>query len=218
MQTDALIRDLGRRARPIRRLPPPWRRVLLWLGPGLLYLAFVVLLMSPRGDLLERMTTPRFLLEELGALTTAVAAAGAAFGMTIPGRRWQPLLLVLVPLTLWIGSLGFGCVEDWVEFGPEGPILHPDWACFPAMALVGLVPGIMMVAMLRRGAPLYPHATVALGALAVAALGDFGLRLFHQDEGSLAVLVWQFGSVVAMSAIAAWAGRQVLRWRHGNAA
>jgi len=217
VETDHLIRDLAERAIPVRRLPAPWRRVLLWLAAGLLYLAIVVLLISPRNDLSQRMADPRFLIEQVGALATAIAAATAALAMTIPGRSRKLLIVALVPLLTWVASLGLGCLQDWFELGPDGLIFHPDWACFPAMAVVGLVPGIMMVVMLRRGAPLYPHTTVALGALAVAALGDFGLRLFHPEDDSLMVLVWQFGSVAAMSAVAAWAGRRVLRWRHGGA-
>ena len=59
-----------------------------------------------------------------------------------------------------------------------------------------------MAVMLRRGAPLTPFATMALGGLAAAALGDFGLRLFHSQDASLMVLVWQFGTVVVLSVLA----------------
>jgi hypothetical protein len=217
VETDDLIRGLAEATEPVRRLPAPWRRMLVWLAAGLFYLVIVVLLMSPRNDLAQRMADPRFLIEQLGALATAIAAAAGALALTIPGQSRRFLIVALVPLAIWMGTLGVGCVRDWFELGPDGLMFHPDWACFPAMALVGLVPAIIMVLMLRRGAPLYPHTTVALGALAVAALGDFGLRLFHPEDGSLMVLVWQFGSAVVMSTVAAWAGRHVLRWRYRHA-
>src|SRR5215471_2432514 len=66
------------------------------------------------------------------------------------------------------------CVEDWIHFGPDGLSLQPDWFCFPAIVLVGAVPAIAMAVMLRRGAPLTPHITSALGGLAAAGLGNFG--------------------------------------------
>jgi hypothetical protein len=46
-----------------------------------------------------------------------------------------------------------------------------------------------------RGAPLSPRITPALGALAAAALGNFGLRVFHPADASLMVLIWHFGGV-----------------------
>ncbi|WP_274609098.1 NrsF family protein [Mesorhizobium sp. L-8-10] len=86
--------------------------------------------------------------------------------------------------------------------------------CFPMIAAVGAVPALAMVTMLHKGAPLAPRVTVLLGALAAAALGNFGLRLFHPQDASLMVLVWQFGSVVLLSMLAGWNGRRILAWRH----
>jgi tetrahydromethanopterin S-methyltransferase subunit C len=71
-----------------------------------------------------------------------------------------------------------------------------------------------MVVMLRRGAPLAPRVTIALGALAVAAVGNFGLRLFHLGDASIMVLFWHFGTITLLSAFAACLGPQVLYWNH----
>jgi hypothetical protein len=57
--------------------------------------------------------------------------------------------------------------------------------------------------MLRCGPPLTPHTTTALGGLAAAGLGNFGLRLFHPQDAGLTVLVWQVGTVCLLPAIAA---------------
>ena len=50
------------------------------------------------------------------------------------------------------------------------------------------------------------------------ALGNFGLRLIHAQDAGLMVLVWQFGSVVLMTAMAGCAGKRVLRWRRPSLA
>src|SRR3546814_18751817 len=71
---------------------------------------------------------------------------------------------------------------------------------------------------LRRGAPMAPRMTVALGALAAAAVGNFGLRLFHYQDAGLMVLIWQFGSVALLSALAGWSGGAVLHWPHARIA
>ncbi|MBV9632994.1 MAG: DUF1109 family protein, partial [Methylobacteriaceae bacterium] len=64
-----------------------------------------------------------------------------------------------------------------------------------------------------RGAPLYPRATVALGALAVAALTNAALPLFHLGDVSIMVLVWDLGLIALLSALAGWAGPRILNWR-----
>jgi len=155
---------------------------------------------------------PRFLVEQIAALLTAITAAAAALATTIPGFDRRIVLFPVLPLALWLGSLGQGCLQDWIELGPGGLSLRPDWICFPAIVLVGAAPAIVMAVMLRRGAPLTPHLSAALGGLAAAGLGNFGLRLFHPQDASLMVLVWQFGTVFVLSAAAAWAGRYLLNW------
>ena len=74
------------------------------------------------------------------------------------------------------------------------------------------MPAIAMVIMLRRGAPLFPRATLALAGLAVGALAQAGMQLYHIGDISLMVLVWHLGSVAVLAAVAGWVGRWVLRW------
>ncbi len=221
METDRLIQNLAETAAPVRPLSPPWARTIVWLTIAIPYIALVVYVVSPRADLLGKLSEFPYLLEQLAALATGIAAAAAAFATTIPGYSRKVLLLPLVPLAVWLGSLGYGCVQDWLQFGPGGLSLKPDWFCFPAIVLVGAIPAIAMAVMLRRGAPLTPYISTALGGLAAAGLGNFGLRLFHVQDASLMVLVWQVGSVVVLTIAAACAGRILLNWRSiigGNAA
>jgi hypothetical protein len=177
------------------------------------YIALVVFVVSPRADLISKASEWRYVVEQLAALATGLTAATAAFATVIPGYDRKFLFLPVLPLAVWLGSLGEGCVEDWIHFGPDGLSLGPDWFCFPAIVLVGAVPAIAMAVMLRRGAPLSPHTTTALGGLAAAGLGNFGLRLFHSQDASLMVLVWQVGTVFILTAMAAWAGQYLLNWR-----
>jgi hypothetical protein len=213
METGKLIDHLVAAGEPVRRLSPPWRRTAAWLMVAIPYVALVVLVVSPRGDLAARMSEPRFAIEQLAALSTAITAAAAAFATIIPGYDRKVLLLSALPAAVWLGSLGEGCVREWLRFDPDDMSLHLDWFCFPATVLVGAIPAIAMAAMLRRGAPLTPHATTALGGLAAAGLGNFGLRLFHSQDASLMVLVWQISTVIALSALSCWAGRYLLNWR-----
>ena len=213
MNTDRLIQTLAETAQPVRPLPRPWIRSAIWLAIAIPYIALVVYVMSPRVDLIAKVTEARFLMEQFAALATGIAAAVAAFATTIPGYSRKVLLLPVLPLAAWLGFLGQGCVSAWMQFSPNGLSLQPDWFCFPAIVLVGAIPAVAMVVMLGRGAPLMPCTTVTLGGLAAAGLGNFGLRLFHPQDASLMVLVWQFGSVFILAALAGVTGRYVLNWR-----
>jgi hypothetical protein len=213
MDTEKLIERLAEVVEPVRPLPRPWFRVAAWLLVAIPYVALVVFVVSPRADLISKASEWRYAIEQVAALATGITAATAAFATVIPGYDRKFLFLPALPLAIWLGSLGEGCVQAWMYFGPDGLSLRPDWFCFPAIVLVGAVPAIAMAVMLRRGAPLTPHLTVALGGLAAAGLGNFGLRLFHSQDASLMVLVWQVGTVFILTAMAAWAGPYLLSWR-----
>jgi hypothetical protein len=215
MKTEDLIRTLAADTRTSRqRLAPPAIRLGLWLSASVPWIALVVAFMGVRPDLAVKAEDPRWLLEQGAALMTALTAAMAAFCAGVPGRpRWEQAV-PLAPLLLWIGLLGSGCLSAWSLAGPHALVLQSDWACLPGIVMVGLVPGIAMAVMLGRGAPLAPILSVGLGGLAAAALGDFGLRLFHAQDASLMVLVWQVGTVAALTALSAAVGRRIVRWRH----
>ena len=212
METSDLIRQLTASAVPVRRLAPPWRRTAAWLAIALPYVALVVVLMSPRDDLARQWVDAQFQVELVSAVLTAILAAGAAFAMTVPGQSRLIWMLPVAPLAVWLASLGRNCIADWLAQGPDGLRLRIDWECLPPAFVAGIVPAVAMVAMLRRGAPLFPRATVAMGALAVAALANAGLQLYHDEDASLMVLVWHLGSVALLAALASWLGRFVLRW------
>ena len=210
--THELIRRLAANVTPVRPLPRPWARAAVWLALAIPYVGVVAVVFSLRNDLASKMTDARFVTEAVTALATGVVAAVAAFATVVPGysRRWVVLALVL--LVAWLGNLGQGCIRDWIQFGPDGVLLRTDWSCFPAILLAGGVPTIAMAVMLRRGAPLTPILTMALGGLAAGGLADAGLR-FHHREAGVMVVVWHLAAVFVLTAVPSLAGRRVLKWR-----
>ena len=213
METDRLIQQLAQGSGEISRLSPPSTRTAIWLGLAMPYVALVTVMMTLRADLAAKLTDPSYLVEQIAALSTGIAAGFAAFASTIPGFDRRFLVLPALPFGIWLGSLSLGCFQAWLRFGPGGLSIHLDWMCLPAIVLVGIVPAIVISLMLRRGAPLTPHLTTALAGLAAAGLGDFGLRLFHPQDASAMVLVWQMGSVFLLTALAGWLGLFLMDWR-----
>ncbi|MHC2791175.1 hypothetical protein ACVINZ_000187 [Mesorhizobium jarvisii] len=209
METEELIQCLARHARPIRSLPAPWWRAVEWLSIALPSVALVVALQGPRDDLAEKPVDIRFLTEQAAAFASASTAAAAAFTTVIPGQNRRLAFLPLVPIAVWLGSLGLRSFDAWLG-GDDAFRLAVDWPSVPGIITAGAVPGLAMIMMLRRGLPLAPHLTMLLAAFASTAVGNVGLRLFHPQDAGLMVLVWQFGCVMLLSMFAAWGGRRIL--------
>src|SRR6516162_6805190 len=111
MDTEKLIERLAEVVEPLRPLPRPWIRTAAWLLVAIPYIALVVFVVSPRGDLISKALEWRYVIEQLAALATGITAATAAFATVIPGHDRKFLFLPVLPLAIWLGSLGDGCVK-----------------------------------------------------------------------------------------------------------
>lgn len=212
IDTEALVGALANCAAPVRRLRSPHARMATWFMLSVAYAAAVVFVMGIRPDIWTKLQEPKFAIELGAALMTSMLAAGAAFCAGCPGRPLWERFAPLPALALWLGSLGVGCMESWISVGAGGLRIAPDLVCFPYIVLAGLVPAILIFAMIRRGAPIAPVTATMLASLAAASLGAAALRLFHEQDASIMVLVWQFGTVALLTAVGALLGRSFLRW------
>jgi len=211
--TEQLIRELAEQATPVRKLSRPYTRAAMWLALSTAYIVLVLLVMPARHDLSSGLHDPLFVIEQLGGVATGIAAALAAFVSVIPGydRKW--IIVPFLPLAVWLGSLGPGCMHEINQFGIQDlQLRHNPW-CVPFIVLLGAIPAVAMAVMLRRGAPLTPHLTAGLGGLAAAGLANAGVRIIHPEDVSVMLLVWHVGAVIALSALAGSAGEYFLNWR-----
>jgi len=206
--TQKLIDSLSRDLSPVRPLRNPLIRTALWVAVLVPYTALVIIVM---GFLLKRpiaaLDRP-FLMEQMFALATGITAAMAAFTSVIPGRNRSYLLWPVLPLIGWLGTLGESCLAA-VPLAITG---HNLW-CFPFVIILGTAPAIMLWKMLSRGAPLTPGVTAGLGALAAAGIGNFCVRLIHQEDVTIMLLFWHVGGVFLLSILSGAAGRYLLNWR-----
>ena len=212
MDADELIARLTADLKPVQPLRPPWARAALWLVLGLPCVAAVVW-GKLNVDASIVASDARFIIEQAATLATAVMAAIAAFASVVPGRDRRALLLPLAPLSFWLASVGHGCVQDWTRLGAAGLAIGPDWDCLRLAAMIGAVPAAAIFVMLRALPPLRPRSTLALAALAVAALANFGLQFAHVRDASIMVLTWHLGGAVVFSALGGWLGERILGWQ-----
>jgi len=214
VDTAELIKSIVGGAAPVRRLLPPMTRAALWIAISLPYVTFIALLRHWAAGLPVPAFDVRFLVMEFAAVATAITAAIAALCCTIPGRDHRVMFIPLLPLGIWLASLGEAYVNDVLRRGGIGLGWRSDWGCAELAAVIGFLPAVAIVLMLRHGAPLYPRATLALGALAVAALGNAGLQIVHAGDMTATVVLWHLAAMAILTALAGLMGPWLLNWQH----
>lgn len=212
IDTEALVGALADCAAPVNRLSSPHARMAKWFMLSLMFAATVVVVMGLRPDIASKLGDTRFLIEVGAAVMTSMLAAGAAFCAGCPGRPIWERFAPLPAVAVWLGSLAYGCWESFIARGTGALALTIDLMCLPYILMVASVPMLLILAMIRRGAPIAPKSATMLAILASTSLGAAALRLFHTEDDCLMVLVWQFGSVALLASAGALLGRSFLRW------
>ena len=207
--TPELIDMLCADAKPVRRLRPPLVRAALWLLFAGLVLVVLAVLLGTRPDLAERLRQPTFVGALASALLTGVLAAVAAFYLSLPDRSRLWLLLPVPALLLWISTIGYGCLTDWVSIEPGGVRLGTTLECFATLALASLPLSLALLVMLRHAARLYPTTVAMRGGLASAGIAATALSLFHELDASVMVLLWNLGAAALIVALGGIFGRRL---------
>ena len=210
-KTPDLIDALVECATPVRRLRPPLVRGALWLALAAFILALLAIGHGVRADLAERLHQPVFVVSIAAALATGVLAAVAAFMVSLPDRSQWWLALPAPALAVWVGTIGYGCLTDWVVIGPDGVRFGETLRCFATLVLTSVPLAIALAVMLRYAALLRPGAVTLAGALAVAAITSSALSLFHDLDATMMILIWNLGTAALITGLGGLFGRRVLR-------
>jgi hypothetical protein len=208
---DQLIGALAANLRPVRPLPPPALRTLLWL----MLVAAVAAALATFSDLAvmwHRITaTSDMWLAVLGSIATMATAAFAAFELSLPDRSRVWALLPLPAAALWVGASGLGCMRAYVLPGTHVAALGEARDCL--LFIIGLsVPlSATLIVMLRRAYSLAPPLTAAMAGLGSAAAAATSLNFFHPFDATATDLAVH-AVAVAIVVAAAWAfGTRTLR-------
>jgi len=210
--TSDLIDLLAGSVTPVRRLRPPFLRAALWLSLAAGVLGLLCIAHGLRTDISLRLREPVFVASMIGALATAILAAMASFKLSLPdSSRWW-LALPLPALAVWVSSIGYGCLTNWVRIDPEGIHMGEAAGCFATLLLTSVPLSIAMLVMLRHAALLRPTAVAAIGGLAIAAMTSFTLSLIHDLDAKIMILLWNLGSATLIAGLASAFGRPALTW------
>jgi len=211
-KTPDLIDTLVQDATPVRRLRPPLVRAGLWLAFAAIVLGLIAIAHGLRPDFSDCMRQPLFVVGMLGALATGISAAVASFQLSLPDSSRLWIILPLPALALWVVTIGYGCLTDWVSIGPDSVRLGEAIRCFATLLMTSVPLSIAMLAMLRYTALLRPLEVSVLGGLAVAAVTAFALSLFHDLDATVMILIWNLGAAALIASLGSLFGRSMLTW------
>lgn len=206
--TDEVIAALAADIRPVRRLRPPWLRCAMWLGLAVLVVAMLGVSHGLRPGLGLRFADPVFALRVTAAGATGLLAALAAFLVSLPDRSGRWALLPLPAVTLWLSTIGYGCLTTWIGLPAEGIGLHRVASCVATLTLVGVPLSLALLMMMRAARPLRSGPVALCGALAIAGITTIALSLFHVLDASILVLVWNLGTAVLFLGMAGLVSRR----------
>jgi hypothetical protein len=212
MKTEGLIETLSHDVAPAPPLAGPWTRSAVWLLGTLVYFSVLLLMMTSVPKVAANGRDWLFVFQQFAAVSTAAAAAGAAFALTVPGYPTWSLRLATVAAFAWVASVILGTVQEWTR-NDVNLAVPGEWACVVFILLGGLLPAVTIVCLLRRGAPLAPGLTTALAVLASTALASVTACLSHPHPSDAVTFVWHGTTVLLLVAMAASTGRLVLKWK-----
>ena len=210
--TPDLIEALAANVTPVRRLRPALVRATFWLSFAAVILVLLAVSHGARPDLAQRLQQPTFVISIAASLLTGALAAIASFLVSLPDRSRGWLLLPVPALVVWISTIGYGCLTDWVSVDASGFRIGEAARCFATLALTSVPLSLVMFVMLRHAAPLRPTAVALIGSLAVAAITASALSLFHEFDATMMILMWNFGSAAMLVGLGALLGRKMFAW------
>ncbi|HEY6256721.1 MAG TPA: NrsF family protein [Xanthobacteraceae bacterium] len=181
---EAVILKLTAELEPVRRLPPPGRRSLLWLSL-VAAIAFTLAAVADRPAVAARLAAaPDMWLSLIGSALTMVLAAVAAFELSLPDRSERWALLPLPPALLWLGASGAGCLRAWLVPDTHAADFNDTKDCLAFILALSVPLSALLLGMLRRGHTLRPNLTAAVAGFASAAAAATLLVFFHPYDAS----------------------------------
>lgn len=213
MKTDDLIAELAASPGPART----WRlrrdAVLAVSAGAAVALAAFLLVLGPRPDLAEALRVPFTLAKTLlplsaGALALALslrAARPAARPGLSGGLIWA--VPALATILLVASFLTTASADRLTVF-----LGHSIAICLPAIVLLSLPVGGLLLVALRSGAPEHPARCGAFAGLAAAGLAAALYSTFCTEDQPLFYVVWYGLGMGLSTALGALVGARVLRW------
>lgn len=206
---DDLIAGLAEEGCSKKSMGCPLKRLLPILIAIIIYMAIAVHFLGLRMGLEEKLSDPIFLIENILMLFIAVSASFAASYLCVPDMQGKTWLLTM-PLTLFGVFLTWEIVRAFTE---DMGLSHALWDhCIVNLAIMGLLPGFIMILFVRGGATTKPVLMAVMNILTITGFSYVGHRLTcgadHVAHSAIASLLpfILVGSGIALAA------RKIFKW------
>lgn len=186
--TSNLIAALSAKPKPVRRIGKPLARTAAWLALAALLLGVLAISHSMRPDLALHLQDPQFRLRLFATAATGVLSALAAFMASVPGRSRLWMALPLPAVALWISTIGYQCLTNWVSLGLDGMTLGQTADCFATLVMIGLPLSLTAGLMLRHARYFNLNGVVFMATLSVSGISALAMTLFHALDASVLIL------------------------------
>ncbi|MEO7158076.1 MAG: NrsF family protein [Vicinamibacterales bacterium] len=199
MTSDEMVSALVSDLRPVSPLRHPAVRAGRWLLVAVVGGTLAVLAYGVRPDWRAVGVTPEFLIQTgLLVMATVVAAAGS-LTLAVPGER-----LSLVRRAAPVAAVAAWAAWLAIDVGMStGLVIDNGWGCVGKAISIAAIPGVALLVMVARGAPIETLRALTLAALAAAAVGAIGVGMACPNVDAAHLLMWHVSPVIALPGAAA---------------
>lgn len=206
--SDALIDALAREMRPVARVAPVWRRVLLW-APMALGTGFVATRMLHRFT--TDWTASYAVISAANvalSLTLGLAIFASALSISVAGGRVRGKGWIIGGVAAW---LALAMISIGISANPISFERGVGSYCFTFVITAGAPMILVAIAALRRTRSLEPKCSLSIAGAGIAFM-SFGLLAFcHPAEMSVTDFVAHLAAALALGGATVLAGRPFIR-------
>ncbi len=209
MRTDDLIATL---AADTRRAPAPARALAYAVMTGAVLAAILFfLVLGPRPDFLQAISTLRFDFKFVVTLTLAATAFAVTLRLARPQGAASRAILLAVPALLALAVV-FELIDVPAQAWVARWIGHNSRACMVNIPLLSLFPLAAIFVALRQGAVTRPRLAGAVAGLLAAGIGATFYAAHCPDDSPLFVATWYGIATLFVTGLGAILGPRFLRW------
>ncbi len=181
-----LISKLEDDLTPVKPMVSPVLRSVIWFFSGLFSVLFVASIAGFRMDLHQKLMETVFVGELVFILILSASAIYSSAWLSIPEGAGKKHVLYVPYIILFIALCILG--NDFLSHGIslDNFVFH---TCIIDAILMGMVPVLLMIWMMKQGAPTAPIMGATMNMIAAGGIGYMGLRLTcgSDDVGHMCV-------------------------------
>jgi len=208
----ALVDRLVQETQPVRRLWSVPARLAVFVALSGTVVA-LVLALAARPDIAAKLADATFTTELLLLCVATTYTGLLALRSAVPGRspsRYE----AIVALALVVAIALFSCAEPRDTATPLGTFFGIGAACAARTFAFALLPWLLLMAAIRRGAPTRVRAAGAYAGATALLFSTTILRTACPQDGALHWLLWHFSPIGVGAVLSAAIASTWLRWRH----